>query len=180
MYLQTERLTLRPLSEKDDLALYRILSDERVAMTYMVPSFATEEEGLKLARRLRALSSGERILVVGIYHNDTLVGLLNETERTAETVELGYVVDPAHQNHGYASEALTAVIEALFAEEFFEITAGAFEFNLPSIRVMQKCGMTKTKKKAVVEYRGKLQPCVYYSVFRSDRLDKTAESALDV
>ena len=81
-----------------------------------------------------------------------------------DAIEMGYVIAPAYQNQGYATEAFGAVIAHLFSRGFREVIAGAFAENLSSIRVMEKCGMQRIAKKADIEYRGKLHHCVYYSI----------------
>jgi RimJ/RimL family protein N-acetyltransferase len=60
----------------------------------------------------------------------------------AGCVELGYSVLEQFQRRGLASEAVTAMIEAAFAAGAREVAAETFPSLLPSIRVMEKCGMT--------------------------------------
>lgn len=78
-------------------------------------------------------------------------------------MELGWALHPLYHNQGYATEAVRAAISHLLAHGFTQIIAGAFEENNPSIRVMEKCGMTKMKKIDFIDYRGKNHRCVYYS-----------------
>lgn len=167
MTLQTERLTLRRLRACDDDALVALLRDERVGETYMVPPLATDEAAKKLALRLRALSEGDAHFVRGICLGDTMIGMINDTERTQDTVEIGYALLPPYWGRGYATEALTAVIAAMHDAGFREVIAGAFEHHAASLRVMQKCGMTPSDRRATVEYRGVLHRCIYYSSKKS-------------
>ena len=162
--IQTERLTLKPFSEEDAHIIYRIMSDDCVKKTYLVPDFPSEEAGLKLARRLIALSADDAHFIRGIYRNGTLIGFINDVERKEGSMELGYVVAPLYQNQGYATEAFRAVIVHLFEKGWNEIIAGAFSKNMASIRVMEKCGMKKIEKQAEIEYRGRLHRCVYYAI----------------
>lgn len=61
--------------------------------------------------------------------------------RTAE-VGLFWAVDPAHQGHGYASEAGHAVIDYLFTHERLDHIIATTEYdNLASQGVMRKLGM---------------------------------------
>ncbi len=163
MTLKTARLTIEPLRENEDDALADILLDERVSATYLLPPLPTREDAIKLSVRLRMLSCGEKYFVRGIYLDDTLVGMINDTGCTDGSIELGYVIAPAYWNRGYATEAFSAVMDAMLAGGLREVVAGAFESNLASIRVMQKCGMTLTGRRATVEYCGELYRCVYYS-----------------
>jgi len=79
-------------------------------------------------------------------------------------IELGYVIHPDFHSKGYATEALAAAIEDLFAKGFKEVMAGAFETNKSSCRVMEKCGMKLIDKEEDICYQGKLQHCIYYSI----------------
>ena len=162
--IQTERLTLKPFSAEDDRAIYQIMADDCVKKTYLVPDFPSEEAGLKLARRLIALSADDAHFIRGIYRNGILIGLINDVERGEGTMELGYVVAPPYQNQGYATEAFRAVIVHLFEKGWKEVITGAFSKNAASIRVMEKCGMKKIEKQAEIEYRGHLHRCVYYAI----------------
>lgn len=162
--IRTERLLLKPFSAEDERAIFYIMTDGRVKETYLVPDFTSEEEGLKMARRLIALSEDEEHCIFGIYSEGALVGFINDVERGNGYMELGYVIAPAHQNRGYATEAFRAVIMHLFGKGFRKVIAGAFATNGASIRVMEKCGMTRINKHAEIEYRGKLHRCVYYAI----------------
>lgn len=162
--IKTKRLMLKPLSDDDGDALISMFKDDLVKKTYLVPDLSTEEEGVRLFERLKALSISEKHFVRGVYFGDRLIGFLNDTEIHDDRIELGYVIAPAYHNCGFATEALTAMIAYLFEKGFEEVTAGAFEDNLASIRVMEKSGMTQTKQKSVIEYRGARHNCVYYSI----------------
>ena len=75
-----------------------------------------------------------------------------------------YRTGKGYHNRGFATEAFGAVINYLFSQGFEEILAGAFEGNAASMRVMEKCGMKRTKMTAEVEYRGVTHKCIYYSI----------------
>ncbi|NLV51531.1 MAG: GNAT family N-acetyltransferase [Clostridiales bacterium] len=81
---------------------------------------------------------------------------------------LGYVIHPQFHGLGYAAEALSAVIIYLFDKGYRQIIAGAFENNVASIRVMQKCGMVQTDKTAMIPYRSEIHRCIYYSIKSPD------------
>jgi RimJ/RimL family protein N-acetyltransferase len=59
-------------------------------------------------------------------------------------VEVGYSVLEEFQRHGFASEAVAALMDAAFSRGATEVAAETFPSLLPSVRVMEKCGMTKT------------------------------------
>ena len=162
--IQTPRLMLGEIRECDLDALMAIFKSDAVKATYMVPDLPTLEAEMKLFSRIRELSEKDGRYVFGIFLDDELIGLINDTDICGKTVEMGYALHPDHHNRGYATEAFGAVIEHLFSSGFDEILAGAFEGNAASMRVMEKCGMKRTKMTAEVEYRGVTHKCVYYSI----------------
>lgn len=52
----TERLCLRSIKDEDFEGLYRLLTNEIVAKTYILPEFKSKEEGIRLFLRLKELS----------------------------------------------------------------------------------------------------------------------------
>ena len=55
------------------------------------------------------------------------------------------------------------MIDYLKEHGFATVTAGAFEQNVASLRVMQKCGMVRLEKTDEIEYRGRVHTCIYYT-----------------
>lgn len=52
----------------------------------------------------------------------------------------------------------------LFQMGYKQVITGAFEENIASRRVMEKCGMILTESEEKIEYRGKVHRCVYYLI----------------
>ena len=162
--MEGNKVALGRLSEKDNAAVAEILTDQVVAKTYMVPDFSSEEQVQKLVRRLVELSGGDERYVRGIYRGETLVGFLNDVGINGNSVELGWVVHPRYHNQGCATAAVKLAVEELFTKDFGVVSAGAFEENGASIRVMEKSGMKREDKIDEIEYRGAVHRCVYYSI----------------
>lgn len=58
--------------------------------------------------------------------------------------ELGWVLDPAHQGHGYATEAVGALLRLAFEDlGLRRVTAGCFAANEASWRLMERLGMRR-------------------------------------
>lgn len=102
--------------------------------------------------------------VYGIYLDSVLIGFINNTDISNDEIELDYVIDPNYQNNGYATEAVRASIDALFGIGFKTIKIGAFEENIASIRLMEKCNLFKIQESEMIEYRNKKHNCVYYKI----------------
>lgn len=164
MDYQTERLSVHPLTDTDESAIIELLTDPVVKKAYMVPDFPTREDAVKLFLRLKNLSQTENRYVAGIYLDNTLIGILNETEVTGGTIELGYAILSRYHNNGYGTEMLSGAISYLFEKGFDEVLTGAFSDNPASIRIMNKCGMQKLDRQEEIEYRGKNHLCLYYSI----------------
>ena len=161
MHLTTARLTIRPFTDADEAPMLRLLRNPRIAQTYMLPDFADDEAARPLFRRFVTLSNDPARAVVGLFDGDTLIGFMNDVSQEDGRIELGYVVDPAFHNRGYATEALTAMIAALHACGFRSVVCGAFDDNPASLRVMEKAGMRPIDLVETIEYRGKAHRCVY-------------------
>ncbi len=160
---ETERLTVRPFCDGDREKMLEMLYDESIKKTYMIPDLHSIEAAEKLSLAFMRLSLDESRYVGAICLDGEIIGFMNDTEIEGDTVEMGYVVSPKHQNRGFCTEALGGAIGYLFERGFREVKCGAFEENAASLRVMQKCGMKLLQKTDVIEYRGKNHNCIYYS-----------------
>ena len=160
--IRTERLTLRTITSEDKADMLEILTNAEIGKTYMLPVFASREDALPLFEKLKDLSAKNTRFVYGISLNNRIIGFLNDVEIDGARAELGYVIHPDYRNNGYATEALTAVIDALFQAGISVVEAGAFEENSASMRVMEKSGMHRILRTDSIEYRGKTHTCVYY------------------
>lgn len=159
-------MKLRTLTETDETVLLELLTNDRVKQTYMLPDFPRQEDALPLAQRLMKLSQDEARFVRGMEEDGTLVGFLNDVEIENGSIELGYVVHPAHWGKGFATAALKTAISELFRLGYREVICGAFGENPASLRVMEKAGLQRLDKTDEIEYRGRVHRCVYYSAQR--------------
>lgn len=164
--ITTERLALDVIREVDFDDLITVFKDATVSKTYMVPSFRSVEDEKRLFATLLSLSSHQDRYVYGIFLANRLIGIINDTEINGKEIEMGYALNSEFHSNGYMTEALGALIGHLFEEGFVEVICGAFDHNASSIRVMEKCGMTKMSKTDEIEYRGNVYRCIYYSIRR--------------
>ena len=114
IYLSTERLILRPLSESDAPALLSIFSDVRVMRYWSTPAWtalSTAEE--RIARNNRGMTAGD-VLALGIFHADSqrLLGTcdLFRFDVQCQRAEIGYGLAFGAWGQGYMQEALAALI----------------------------------------------------------------------
>lgn len=162
--LKTERLTLKPFSERDKERAISLFRSEEISATYMIPPLDTKEKADALFEKMVGMSTSEEYFCFGIYLGDVLIGWLNECGGEGAEVEIGYVIDPAYKGHGYATEAFGRAIEELFHQGFERVTAGYFEGNDASRRVMEKCNLASIDKTEYIEYRGVKHKCFYMAI----------------
>ena len=130
----------------------------------MLPDFDSPAQAEALFQKMMNISRAEDRFEYGIYLDHTLIGFINDCEIKGAAIELGYVIAPAYQGQGFATEALGICIQELFAMGFEQVKTGFFEGNIASCRVMQKCGMHKIDFEEDIEYRGLLRHCIYYAI----------------
>lgn len=162
--LKTKRLTLHPFCDDDLEDAIKILCNNEIKETFMLPDFNSREEAREMFETLKNMSHTKEHFVYGIYRNETLIGFINDVEIHSDTIEIGYVIHPNMKNQGYATEMLSASIQELFRMGYSEIKAGFFEENQASRRVMEKSGMKIYDQTDDIEYRGKIHHCIYYSI----------------
>lgn len=160
--IHTKRLCLRPLADADMDDVIALLTNEEIGQTYMVPEFSCHNEAVTIFKALRRMSESSQHFVYGVSLDDKLIGFLNDVDISEREIEIGYVIHPCQKNQGFATEALAASIRELFALVYSVVKAGAFEENKASMRVMEKCGMTRTAQTEGIEYRGRLHRCIFY------------------
>lgn len=152
----TQRLTIKPYALEDVDGLVDLLTNSEITKTFMVPKFESLEQMEELAKKLIVFSQKEdtQHLEYGIYLDGKIIGFVNDCGIGDEEIEIGYVIHPDYQGHGYATEAVRAIICELCEMGFLKVTAGYFEENLASLRVMEKCGMRQISGTSEEEYRG--------------------------
>lgn len=168
-HIRTERLVLKPYNHLDQSRLVELIRNEKIAATFMIPDYPTEQEYLDLADRLIRFSQveDETHLEYGIYLDNTLIGFVNDCGFDEKTIEIGYVIHPDFEGHGYATEAVRAIMKELWKMGFKKITAGFFENNIASFKVMEKCGMHLVDIVEDEEYRGNTYKCYTCEIYRS-------------
>lgn len=166
MRFTTDRLEIKEIAQEDKEEVLDLLTDEIVGKTYMFPKFQNRSEAEPLFRRLVDFSHDDSRYVAGVYLDGRFIGMMNAVEFKGKQVEMGYAYLPAYYNQGYATEAFRGAISYLLDHGFETVLAGAFRCNLASMRVMEKCGMTKQDYTDEIEYRGVTHTCIYYAIHR--------------
>ncbi len=150
MQLGTERLVLRELVEGDARALFAIESDVTVTR-YLSRQFKSLDETEEyLAGSIMAgvavprLAYDFAVTVRG--GDDALIGRCGMKRGDSEPREamIWYVLAPAHQGNGYATEATRALIAFAFETlGLHRVYADLDPRNPSSVRVLEKLGLRK-------------------------------------
>ena len=149
--LHTDRLVLRPATADDVDATwaFRRLEDVNQWLTGC-PDTLDGYRGL--------FTKPERLAttVMVELHDGTVIGDLMFRRRDAwaqtdvtdqaagQQVELGWVLDPTHTGHGYATDAVRELLRHSFEDlGVHRVTADCFLANEPSWRLMERLGMRR-------------------------------------
>lgn len=162
----TQRLVLKPYSSVDESALAHLFTNPQITETFMVPDFQSLDEARTLAKKIIGFSQIENTthLEYGIYRKNQLIGFINDCGIKEDEIEIGYVIAPDFQGFGFATEAVRAVLRELRDMGFRKVTAGFFEENIASFRVMEKLGMKQTSQVEEETYRGTTHRCRYCEI----------------
>jgi [ribosomal protein S5]-alanine N-acetyltransferase len=149
MDLSTTRLRLRPFRADDHAALHAIAGDPEVVRWMDWGPNTPEETGIFLTYALesdRATPRRTWKFAVVRRADDMLIG---SAELHIESPEhrrgtMGYLIAPAAQGRGYATEAAQALLDfGLTGGGLHRITATCDPENAASARVLEKIGMTR-------------------------------------
>lgn len=147
--LKTERLNLRPLGKNDAEAMYKNWTyDERVARYCRWNPHRSMEATEQLLKMYldQAASGFEYRWGIELKETGELIGCIDvvKISEDSKIATVGYVLSCDYWNKGYATEALTAVIQELFNDGFEVVNAEHHIDNIASGKVMEKCGMKYT------------------------------------
>lgn len=167
--LETERLYLRELNENDFDALCKIMQDEETMYAYE-GAFSDKEARDWLDRQLsRYRENGFGLWAVVLKETGEVIGqcgLTIQPWKNEQVLEIGYLFQRKFWHKGYASEAAAAckkyAFEVLEADEVCSIIR---DTNIPSQRVAERNGMTKTDE-WTKHYRGVDMPHFRFVAYR--------------
>jgi RimJ/RimL family protein N-acetyltransferase len=148
--MHTERLLLRPFEEGDLQSLYAMQSDEEVVRYLYHDVRSLDDVRISLGRKMTSVSinaEGDGVTAAVILRDtgelvaDLSLWMVSEGHQQGE---LGFVVHPAHQRKGYATEASRRMLEFAFTTMRLHRVIGRLEArNVASARVMEKLGMRR-------------------------------------
>ena len=141
--LLSQRLVMRAPHEDDIDALAHLANNANIAnMVARMPHPYTVADAADFVRRTRAGAIGKCVYAITKADNGAFLGCCGiEPHEDGRTVELGYWLGEPYWNEGYATEAAHALIDMVFrTRDVEQIDARCRVMNIPSRRVIQKCG----------------------------------------
>lgn len=136
--IETARLRLRPRSVDDAEALHPAFAD-RAVMEYWSDSPHTDIEQTRAS--LAKTDPAWRGWAITLKGDDTAIGLAAAGEkRQGNVTEIGYMVMREHWGRGIATEAVSALIDQIFAEGQRRVFADTDPDNAPSRATLEKLG----------------------------------------
>ena len=172
--LETEDLILRKPRIRDAKDIYSYASDPEVARYVLWEPHRSVSDTASFIRDLRArIRAGcPSSWVVVLRGTGTVIGTVGFVWYSAENnaAELGYSFSREYWNHGYATQALRAVIDAVFSSLPLNRLEAQHDVRNPaSGRVMQKCGLTQEGiLRGRILNKGEYVDTALYSILRSD------------
>lgn len=140
------RITLRHVTESD-LPLLAKVSGDPVARGEFNPSRITSSHAIQRRFQDNGFSSDEHELFLICNEAGAVIGdvVHFQAKRYSSAREIGWSIhDPQNRNRGYATEAVTALVDYLFNSfPINRIECGTATENLASIRLAQKCGFVR-------------------------------------
>jgi RimJ/RimL family protein N-acetyltransferase len=148
--VRTERLVLRPATAADVESTWRFRRLESVSR-WLTREVATLDEHRALFEDPAWLARTIVVELDGTVIGDLMVRVTDawaqaEVAEQAAGVqaELGWVLDPEHSGHGYASEAVRALLRICFEDlGLRRVSAECFAANEASWRLMERVGMRR-------------------------------------
>jgi RimJ/RimL family protein N-acetyltransferase len=144
MHLRTERLLLRRWRESDREPFARMNADAEVMRFYVAPYSLAESDAFIDRHDAEFDDHGYGPWAVEIPGQAPLIGYVGlSLHPYFPTPEVGWRLDKPYWHRGYATEAARAAIDDGFERVGLEeIVSFTSPLNLPSIRVMERLGMT--------------------------------------
>ena len=143
--IETECLILKTLREKDARALLSTVGDSETAWWSDDYIYDLDET----IEFIEFNNLGIDTLLYGVFRkeSDDVIGYvqikLSPITGNIDVRELGYAMSKEYRRRGYMSEAVNAVCNHLFQNEYIKrITLEILPDNLPSLGVARKCGFS--------------------------------------
>ncbi|BCG58532.1 GNAT family N-acetyltransferase [Paenibacillus sp. URB8-2] len=175
--IQTERLMLRPFVIQDAESMLRNwIGDEEVQANYGEPVYETIESVHELLQKWMSSYAQSEFYRWALVLKDRkeCIGQIAfcHVDSVHHVADIEYCIGRSYQGQGYATEALTSVIQFVFGHtKLNRLQAFHRGRNVSSGRVLQKAQMKYEgilRKSYFYSDMGEYDDKIYYGVIRSD------------
>lgn len=143
--LRTARLRLRPLVEGDAPALHPMLADAEL-MAYSADGPLDTVDDVRIYLAEEAAPGNQRTWAITRTGDDRAIGWVSGSEADgAGVTEIGFILAREAWGRGIAREAVSAVIDRLFAEGRKRVFADADTENAASIILLERLGFRRER-----------------------------------
>lgn len=134
----SRRLTLRPLRASDAEALFKTMADPAIMQWWSRPPFETLAD-LRDDFTAKEQSNWRSWAIVKI-GEDHALGFVAAGEKRKGVSEIGYLLAREAHGQGFAREAVSILVDQLFAEGQRRIFADTDPDNQPSVKLLEALG----------------------------------------
>ena len=145
--LETDRLIIRHIQEKDAQGLFAMVGDQHFCdEDGGYPAFQAMDE--RFMKMLHSFAKEPNRFGIALKDTDELIGLIHMMQplcdRAVTAMEIGYGIAPKYQRQGYGYEAVSTMIDVCHDMLGIKMMlAGAFDFNTKSQRMLEKLSFVK-------------------------------------
>lgn len=172
--LRTERLTIRMMRSADLLALLAYRNDPAIARYQDWELPFTDAAARRIIDGQAALegpTDGEWVQLAVDLAGEVIGDVAVFLQHDATIALIGYTFAATHHGNGYATEAVTAVVDALCAAGVHRFVATLDPENIPSMRVLEAVGFAyETLARQAEMVRGEWVDDLRYSMLAADRV----------
>lgn len=142
--IDTERLHLRELQEKDAEQIFFLRSDPGILKYIDIQPATTVDDALAFIKKI--LDNAATYWCISLKGTDELIGTICIWNINAEhfRAEIGFAMHPAHQGRGLMAEAIEAVCNYAFTKmQLHSLEGRVHSENIASMKTMEKNGFVK-------------------------------------
>lgn len=162
--METERLILDSVKESDKENYFINISHDKKVLETFICRYAETMEAFDFS----SYPGRRDLFAIRLKETGRLIGILVLCDETEDACEIGYGIGSGFWNRGYATEAVSRLLEYLFREKGMRtVYASFFTGNDASRHVMEKCGMTYDHfSEKELTYLGVPRDLTYYAIHR--------------
>ncbi len=146
MLLSEKNITLRPLTEEDTKPMAVLANNRNIwnNLRDLLPSPYTENDAETFIRLVKQEQLQTKFAIDYNEQFCGVIGLVPQQDVYKKTAEIGYWLGEPFWNKGIATIAVKLITEyGLNSLNFIRIHTGVFEYNIGSMRVLEKNGYEK-------------------------------------